>query len=169
MKKTILFVSVLQALISCNGYSQKEKNGAGELTASIKTDTITEYRADGSKEFEVLTKNGLKTGNGFFFDQNGNIVGFRHYENNILNGYGLYLNEKTLRPKYLVENNEGNRDGVLIEFYDDGVIKSFRSADISTDSQKIKFHQNGAIKSIGQTKKEVKLMEPGFILTKMES
>ena len=125
---------------------------AGESVEVIRIDTLKKYRTDGSKEFEVLTRNGLRVGNGFFFDKNENILGFIHYENDTLNGFGLYLNEKTLRPKYLVEATKGKRDGVLMEFYNDGVIKSFRSADIYNDSQNIEFHKNGTIKSIGQTK-----------------
>ncbi|MFD1096122.1 hypothetical protein [Salegentibacter chungangensis] len=124
-----------------------------ESNQSERTDTIINYRTDGTKEFEVLTKNGLKSGNGFYFDQNENIVGFKHYEKDTLNGYGLILNKDTFRPKYLYETNNGKRDGVMIEFYENGVIKSFRSADIFNDSQNIKFHENGAIKMIGQTKK----------------
>ena len=152
MRKIILHFIMLLVLLGCNSYSQKEKNEAAESTQVLKIDTITKYRADGSKEYEVLTKNGLRSGNGFFFDQSGNVLGFNHYENDTLNGYGLYLNEKTLRPKYLVETNKGKRDGVLIQFYDDGVIKEFRSADISNESQKLSFHENGAIESIGKTK-----------------
>jgi antitoxin component YwqK of YwqJK toxin-antitoxin module len=151
--KMNLLSFILLGLISYNCYSQEEKNRSGEFDGDIIADTITKYRADGSKEFEVLTRNGLRVGNGFFFDKSGNIIGFRHYENDTLNGFGLYLNEKTLKPKYLVEANKGKRDGVLIEFYDDGVIKSFRNADIYNDSQKIEFHENGTIKSVGKTKK----------------
>ena len=152
MRKTLLHIFIVLLLFSCNSYSQKEKNESTDSTQAVKTDTITKYRADGSKEFQVLTKNGLRSGNGFFFDQNGNVLGFKHYENDTLNGYGLYLNEKTLRPKYLVETNKGKRDGVIIQFYDDGVIKQFRSADIYSDSQNIEFHENGTLKRIGQTK-----------------
>src|SRR5690606_33577485 len=151
MRKLVLHFIILLLLISCNSYSQEE-NEPTDSTQAVKTDTVTKYRADGSKEFEVLTKNGLRSGNGFFFNQNGNILGFKHYENDTLNGYGLYLNEITLRPKYLVETNKGKRDGVIIQFYDDGVIKEFRSADIYNDSQKIEFHENGTLKMIGQTK-----------------
>jgi len=123
-----------------------------ESTQTKKIDSFIKYRSDGTKEFEVLTKNGLKSGNGYFFDHNENIIGFRHYENDTLNGYGLSLNENTFRPKYLYETNNGKRDGVILEFYDDGIIKSFRSSDIYNYSQKLKFHNNGTIKSIGQTK-----------------
>lgn len=153
MRKTVLHIIILLTLFSCNNYSQKKKSESAESNQSKKTDTIIDYRADGTKEFEVVTKNGLKSGNGYLFDQNENIVGFKHYENDSLNGYGLLLNEKTFRPKYLYETNNGKRDGVILEFYDDGIIKSFRSADIYNYSQKLKFHKNGTIKSIGQTKK----------------
>ena len=110
------------------------------------------YRDDGTMEFKVKTKNGLKNGNGYYFDPNGNVIGFKHFENDSVNGYGLILNENTLRPKYLYESHNGKRDGVIIEFYENGVIKKFRSADIFNDSQTIRFHENGTIKQIGQTK-----------------
>lgn len=153
MKKTLLNIIILLTLFSCKSFSQNKESEKTESTQAEKTDTIINYRSDGTKEFEVLTKNGLKSGNGFFFDQNKNIVGFKHFENDSLNGYGLILNENRFRPKYLYEANNGKRDGVIIEFYENGIIKSFRNADIFNDSQIIRFHENGTIKEIGQTKK----------------
>src|SRR5690606_26154489 len=153
MRKTVLNIIILLTLISCNNDSRKVKNELLELTESTqikKIDTINKYREDGTKEFEVLTNNGLKTGNKFFFDQNKNIIGFKHYENDIVNGYSLILNENTFRPKYLYETNKGNRDGVKVVFYENGVIQSFRTSDIYNYSQIIDFHKNGTIKSIGQ-------------------
>lgn len=89
---------------------------------------------------------------GLLFDQNENIVGLRHYKNDTLNGYGMLLNENNFRPKYLYEANNGKREGVLISFYDNGKMKKFRSADIFNDGQILRFHENGVIKEIGQTK-----------------
>ncbi|MCH4824577.1 hypothetical protein ML462_15495 [Gramella lutea] len=152
MRKIVLHIIILLTLLSCNNSNPEKVSEKQESLQSMKIDSILKYRTDGSKEFQVQTQNGLKTGNGYFFDKNENIIGFRHYENDTLNGYGLYLNENTFKPKYLVENNKGKRDGVVIQFYEDGVIKSFRSSDIYNDSQKIEFHNNGTIKSIGKTK-----------------
>jgi hypothetical protein len=45
------------------------------------------------------------------------------------------------------------RDGVIIEFYENGVIKSFRSADIYHDSQNIKFHEKRNYKKYWTNKK----------------
>ena len=153
MKKRIFHIIILLILTSCNDQPKKSKVATTESNKKEKIDSVVEYRPDGTMEFKVKTKNGLKNGNGYFFDQNENIIGFRHYENDSLNGYGLSLNENTFRPKYLYETNNGKRDGVIIEFFDDGIIKSFRSSDIYDYSQKLKFHKNGTIKSIGQTKK----------------
>ncbi|WP_109299986.1 hypothetical protein [Aquimarina sp. AU474] len=151
MTRIFLHIIIILTLLSCNENPHKK---ASKVTESIKTeeiDSVVKFRTDGTKEFKILTKNGLKSGNGYLFDQNENVVGLKHYENDTLNGYGLLLNENTFRPKYLYETNNGKKDGVIIEFYDEGIIKSFRSADIYNYSQKIKFHKNGVIKSIGQT------------------
>ncbi|WP_298419419.1 hypothetical protein [uncultured Kordia sp.] len=155
MRKTVLHIIILLILISCNNDSSKEKTELIESTEPNqieKVDSIVKYRSDGTKEYMIPTVNGVKNGNKIWFDNNQNIIGFEHYENDSLNGFGLMLNEN-FRPKYLFEKNNGQRDGVLISFYESGVIKSFRSADIYHDSQNIKFHENGTIKSIGQTKK----------------
>ena len=155
MRKTVLHIIILLIFISCNNNSRKEKTELIEQTESTqikKIDSIVKYRSDGTKEYIIPTVNGVKKGNKIWFDNNQNIIGFEHYQNDSLNGYGLMLNEN-FRPKYLFEKNNGKRDGVIIEFYDNGVIKSFRSADIFHDSQRIQFNDNGTLRSIGQTKK----------------
>jgi len=152
MTKTLLHTIIALTLLSCKGYSQKNELKS-DSTQIEKIDTITKFRIDGTKEFEVKTQNGLKSGNGFLFDQNENIIGLKHFENDTLNGFGFLLYEKTFKPQYLYESNKGKRDGVLISFYENGAIKSFRSADIFNDSQHIKFHENGTIKEIGKTLK----------------
>lgn len=87
------------------------------------------------------------------FSKEDKIIEISHYQNNVKDGFSLILNKTTHLPKYLVEYNEGKRDEIIIEFYNDGKIKSLRTADIYGDSQRIKFHQNGVIKSIGNTVK----------------
>src|SRR5690606_25074588 len=153
MTKIVIYSLIVLTLVSCNGYSQKSDPKSADSSQIEKTDTITNLRSDGTKEFEVQTKNGLKTGSGFLFDRNENIVGLKHFENDTLNGFGLLLYENTFKPQYLYESNNGKRDGVLIAFYENGVIKSFRSSDLFHDSQHIEFHENGTIKEIGKTKK----------------
>ena len=152
MKKNVLHIIILLIFISCNSNLKKKKNKTTESTKLEKIDSIVKYRSDGTKEYIIPTVNGVKNGNKFWFDNNQNIIGFDHYQNDSLNGYELILSEN-FRPKYLFEKNNGKRDGVLISFYENGVIKRFRSADIFHDSQNITFHENGTIKSIGQTKK----------------
>ena len=152
MKKGIFHIIILLILTSCNDQPKKVEIESTESIQTVKIDSVVDYRPDGTMEFKVKTKNGLKNGNGYYFDPNGNVIGFKHFENDSVNGYGLILNENTLRPKYLYESNNGKRDGVIIEFYENGVIKKFRSADIFNDSQTIRFHENGTIKQIGQTK-----------------
>jgi|GEM_PF-5916389 len=152
MKKGIFHIIILLILTSCNDQPEKVVIESTESIQTEKIDSVVNYRPDGTMEFKVKTKNGLKNGNGYYFDSNGYVIGFKHFENDSVNGYGLILNENTLRPKYLYESNNGKRDGVIIEFYENGVIKKFRSADIFNDSQTIRFHENGTIKQIGQTK-----------------
>ncbi|MBB6681516.1 hypothetical protein H4O20_08680 [Aequorivita sp. 609] len=152
MKKTVLHIIILLTVFSYDSYSQKKKSETAESIRTEKIDTIIKYRENGTKDFLVQTVNGLKNGNGLLFDLNENIIGFRHYENDTLNGYGILLNENNFRPKYLYEANKGKRDGVLISFYDNGKIKKFRSADTFSDSQILRFHENGVIREIGQTK-----------------
>jgi len=152
MRKIVLHIIILLTLFSCNNNSQKQESEITESTQADKIDTVVTVRADGTKGFEVRTKNGMKTGNGFLFDQNENIIGLRYYENDTLNGYGILLDENTFRPKFLYEATNGKRDGVLISFYENGAIKKFRSADTFNDSQIFRFHENGTIEEIGQTK-----------------
>lgn len=152
MKKSILLIIVLLTSYSCNNSLKNEEIDSTLSTQSKKIDSIVNYRSDGTKEYMIPTENGVKTGNKLWFDNNKNVIGFEHYQNDSLNGYGLMLNEN-FRPMYLFEKNNGKRDGVIIEFYENGVIKNFRSADIFNDSQTIRFHENGTIKEIGQTKK----------------
>lgn len=150
--KNILHIISLLILSGCNDQPKKMEIDRTESIQSDKIDSVVNYRHDKTIEFKVKTINGRKNGNGYYFDPNGNVIGFKHFENDSVNGYGLILNEKSLRPKYLYESNNGKRDGVIIEFYENGVIKKFRSADIFNDSQTIRFHENGTIKQIGQTK-----------------
>ena len=96
-------------------------------------------------EYVIQVKDSL------IFNEEGNIIDVAHFENNVREGFSLIFDEKTHSPKYLVEYNEGKSDKVIIAFYSDGRIKSFGSADVHDNSQKMKFHKNGAIKSIGNT------------------
>jgi len=152
MTKTVLHIIILFTLVSCNKNSDKTESKTTESAQAEKIDSIIKNRPDGTKEYIIPTINGIKQGNKLWFDDKENIIGFEHYQNDSLNGYGIMLNDN-FRPKYLFEKNNGIRDGILIEFYENGVIKSFRSADIYNDSQRISFHENGTIKEIGQTKK----------------
>ena len=101
----------------------------------------------------IEKKEAVKVKDSIFFDEEGKIIGISHFENNVREGFSLILDEKTNTPKYLVQYTEGKRDKVIIAFYNDGKIKSFRSADIYNDSQSMKFHKNGVINDIGNTVK----------------
>ncbi|MCC4231034.1 toxin-antitoxin system YwqK family antitoxin [Zunongwangia profunda] len=130
MRKYI-FICFLGIFFSCKNQKENE-------IVDIK-------RNEKEKVVEVKVKDSL------LFDQEGKIIGVSHLENNVREGFSLIFDEKKHTPKYLVEYNEGKRNKIIIEFYDEGKIKSFRSADISSDSQKMKFHDNGVIQSIGNT------------------
>ncbi len=153
MKTSIFHIIILLILTGCSDQPKKVEIETSESTQTEKIDSVVNYRTNGTMDFKVKTENGLKNGNGYYFDPNGNVIGFKHFENDSVNGYGLILNENTLRPKYLYESNNGKRDGVIIEFYENGVIKKFRSADIFNDSQTIRFHENGTIKEKRKKKK----------------
>jgi len=117
------------------------------------TDTLTTYQDNGSKNLEVMLVDNKKEGNGYMYNRDNEIVGFKHFQNDTLNGYGLSLFEDTKTPKYIFEFNKGKSNGVIIGFYENGRIKHFRSSDIYSESQKMEFHENGVIKAIGKTKK----------------
>lgn len=114
----------------------------------IKRDSLIFYRSDGSKEYEVALKDGKKDGEAIYFDDDGSIIGFNKFKNDLNDGFLVQLNEKNKKPKHILEIKENEADGVLINFYDNGYMKSFRSADISKDGQSISFHKNGVIKDI---------------------
>lgn len=96
-------------------------------------------------------KDSLQTKDSISFNQEGKIIDVSHYKNNIREGFSIVFNDGNRVPKYFVEYNKGKRDGIIIELYDDGRIKSFRTGGINSNSQRIKFHENGILKSIGNT------------------
>lgn len=152
MIKNIKLLIITLFFLSCNEIAKQSHSEKNQENSSKTIDTIKKFRPDGTKESEIVTYDGIRNGNLYWYDRNENIIGFKHYRNDSLSGYGLSLREN-FKPKYLFENNNGKKDGVIIEFYENGVIKSFRNADLFHDSQKIEFHENGRIKLIGQTKK----------------
>ena len=95
MKKGIFHIIILLILTSCNDQPKKSEIATSESNQTEKIDSVVNYRADGTMEFKVKTQNGLKNGNGYYFDPSGNVIGFKHFENDSVNGYGLILNETT--------------------------------------------------------------------------
>lgn len=78
------------------------------------------------------------------------VVLSKTFDDNKENGFGILLDEKSLKPKFIYEANENVRDGVLVNFYENGIMKSFRSKSLnSKNSQYFEFHPNGVLKSIG--------------------
>jgi len=122
-------------------------------TNTLRKDSLITYKENGEKDFEIKLIDGKKSGIGYLYNDEEEIAGFRTYANDKRNGTTLLLNEQTKIPKYLIESNDDKADGVFIEFYDNGKIKSFRNADIFNDGQVIEFHNNGVIKEFGNTKK----------------
>nr|WP_288934234.1 hypothetical protein [uncultured Allomuricauda sp.] len=139
--KTVISINCLM-ICSLSSYGQ-----------DVSIDTLTTYQDNGSKNLEVMVVDGRKEGNGYMYNRDNEIVGFKHFQNDTLNGYGLSLFESTKTPKYIFEFNKGKLNGVIIGFYENGRIKHFRSSDIYSESQKMEFHENGVIKAIGKTKK----------------
>jgi antitoxin component YwqK of YwqJK toxin-antitoxin module len=79
-----------------------------------------------------------------------NVVLSKTFENDKENGFNVLLDEKSLKPKFMYETNDNVRDGVLVSFYENGIIKTFRSKSLnSKKSQYFEFHPNGVLKSIG--------------------
>ncbi|GAB1855966.1 hypothetical protein MHTCC0001_08010 [Flavobacteriaceae bacterium MHTCC 0001] len=137
MKKYLFITGLLVIVFSCKDVSKSDDTSKVDINITEKTE---------EKDI-VIFKDSLD------FDDEQKIIKVSHYENSIREGYSLIFDKKTHRPKYLVEYNKGKRDKVIIEFYDDGKIKSFRTANRNEDSQKMKFHENGMIESIGNTVK----------------
>jgi len=145
--------TLLVFLFIYSAHSQTEQKKATDTVKEQTADTFFSYHPDGNISMEVPLEDGLKSGNGLLLGEDGNIVGIRHYESDTLNGFGLLLNENTFKPKHIYQSKNGKPEGVLIDFYESGIIKKFRTADIFNDSQILEFHENGVIKEIGQTKK----------------
>ncbi|WP_139856768.1 toxin-antitoxin system YwqK family antitoxin [Aequorivita sinensis] len=135
-----------------SAHSQTDRQKVSDTVKNATADTFFSYRPDGTISMQIPLQNGVKSGNALLLDEKENIVGIRHYENDTLNGFGLLLNENTYKPKYIYQSKNGKPQGVLIDFYDNGIMKKFRTADIFNDSQILRFHENGVIKEIGQTK-----------------
>ena len=106
-----------------------------------------------SKKEESKNINNLNVRDSLLFNEEKKIVGISHFKNEQKNGLSITFNRETYTPKYLVEYNSGKRDGLIIDFYNEGKIKSLRTADLFGDSQKMEFHENGVIKSVGNTVK----------------
>ncbi len=149
--KKLVYISLL-LFICCKTSSQvNEINTDSKDLKSVKIDTLTTYQPNGAKNLEVILFDGKKEGNGYMYNGQNEIVGFKHFENDTVNGFGLSLYNKTKKPKHIYQYNNGKMDGMIISFYENGIIEKFRSSDIFSISQKLRFHKNGVIKSIGQT------------------
>ena len=150
MNKSIYILLLL--FVCCKTTSQINDVEPRDLK-SENIDTLTTYQENGAKNLQVLLFDGKKEGNGFMYNEQNEIVGFKHYENDTLNGFGLSLYKDTKKAKHIFQFNNGKMDGIIISFHENGRIKRFRSADLFSYSQKLNFHENGVIKSIGQTQK----------------
>lgn len=146
--------TLLLLFMCCKTHSQvREITNDSMDSKSLKVDTLTTYQENGAKNLEVLLLDGKKEGNGYMYNELNEIVGFKHFENDTLNGFGLSLYSKTKIPKHIFQYQNGKRDGIIISFHENGKIERFRSSDIYSVSQKLLFYENGVIKSIGQTQK----------------
>ena len=152
MKKIIFCLIIILVFLGC----EKKETPTGNILKPIsnndhKIDSLLTYQENGKKDFEIKLVDGKKSGVGYLYNNKDEIAGFRTYENDKRNGSTLLLNEQTKMPKYLIEFNNDKADGVFVEFYNNGGIKSFRNADILHDGQVIEFHENGVIKEFGNT------------------
>lgn len=82
--------------------------------------------------------------------KNDDIVLSKTFKENKENGFGVLLDDKSLKPRYIYEANNDIRDGVLVDFYENGVVKSFRTKSLQSDNaQFFEFYSTGILKSIG--------------------
>lgn len=82
--------------------------------------------------------------------RNDNVVLSKTFNDNKENGFSLLLDDKSLKPKFIYESNNDKRNGVLIDFYENGIMKTFRTNSLeSKNSQYFEFYSNGMLKSIG--------------------
>jgi antitoxin component YwqK of YwqJK toxin-antitoxin module len=144
--------------------SQKKKWSNGKLIDSIftyndKGDIVTKGYID-KKNLLRLYKNDVLSYEGFIEDdklkgivlyyKDENIVISKTFLNDKENGFGIILDDKSFKPKFIYEANNSIRDGVLINFHESGIIKSFRSKSLnSKNSEYFEFYPNGTIKLIG--------------------
>lgn len=84
-----------------------------------------------------------------YFKDN-DVILSKFFSNAEENGFGIVLDDKSLKPKFIYEIKNDIKNGVLIDFYENGMIKSFRTKPISSaNAQYFEFHSNGTLKIIG--------------------
>lgn len=98
--------------------------------------------------FESNTIEGKLNGQAKFY-KNTNLVMSKMYEEDKESGYNVIFHDSIIIPKYIYHSKEGKRTGLLLEFHENGAIKSFRESKIHSDGQYFKFNENGTIKLIG--------------------
>jgi len=96
----------------------------------------------------LLDKNTIK--GIVLYYKNDNVVLLKTIKENKENGFGILLDDVSLKTKFIYESNNDIRDGVLVDFYENGAIKSFRTRSLqASESQFFEFYSNGILKSAG--------------------
>lgn len=126
MKKTIIYGFIIITTFSCN-------------------------KAINNKLISSQSATKLNDSLGVKFSKRGNIVNSKSLFNNDENGICVIYRDSVLTiPKYIYHTRNGKRDGLLMTFRENGILKSLRESDIFSEGQYIEFNDNGSVKFIGR-------------------
>ena len=125
------------------------------------------YNCDFAHEEKVIEKNSeIKTTNddsiditmdslSLKFDKNGFIKNSKSYKDTMQNGISIsYHNDSSIvYPKFIYNYVNDKRGGLLLEFNDNGGLKTIRESSLFDNGQYITFNENGSIKFICKNEK----------------
>lgn len=128
-----------------------DRNGNIVSKGYIKNDSLKIYRSDNSLEFAVALANGKERGTGIYYDNGNKPIGYSEFELGNKEGISMNLHPETLKLEYIANYKNDKIEGLLIDFYENGVIKSIRENSVNGEGKVIKFYENGVIKSLIKT------------------
>lgn len=125
---------------------------SGEIYSigKINNDSLNFFRSDGSKEYSVGLADGLREGTAIYYSNNGFVKGFARFENNLMDGLRLSINENNLL-KNIFEFSKGEIGAYYFDFYKNGRIKKISIKNNSEKGQSIEFYEDGSLKSFVET------------------
>lgn len=98
--------------------------------------------------YEGIVNDGKLNGQTLYFKDDKAIL-LKQFTSDVENGFGIILDDKSLKPKFIYESDDNQRNGILVNFYENAVIKSFRTSSLKSQaSQYFEFYPTGGLKII---------------------